>query len=488
MSNFCLETNLHGFRYLNQENCAKRVIWSLFIVLSFMTAGFLVYKTTEDYLNSTIETKIDSLNVPVSEIYFPSVVICNMNQVRKSYFEELEINETQFKKGQDCKDMFILSQWNESKTYTFEIERDFATDYGNCCWYTPQLNLTEVKKHQKENDLLEPDWGHFFTNLQKGAKVGDGFQMILDIESFDYNFQGSEGLKISLVHHLDMPFMKLNRFHLSPGTENQIELNFELITTSNNAKKRFTPTERNCYFEEEISLKYLPKDHGYRYTMKNCLFESAYEEIIEKCNYMPEFHNFGLETCKGANLKCMEEIFQSFGQFDHVDYNGEIIKCLPSCEDQNNSIFVTSSSYPSRNAFIYQEEFCILTKKLMEKCQGSKSRFLDEFHPDFCSILQPLTNLDSAVFCKNNEWNRSLIPNCNQIENIIFEFAKQNLVKFNIFTSNPFVTRYIKDEKITVVSYITNSGILLTLCTGFSLTTIFEVFYHFILSIFKIIK
>ena len=48
-----------------------------------------------------------------------------------------------------------------------EIERDFGTDFGTCCWYTPQINLTEVKEHQNENNLEEPDWGHWFSNLKK---------------------------------------------------------------------------------------------------------------------------------------------------------------------------------------------------------------------------------------------------------------------------------------------------------------------------------
>ncbi len=39
--------------------------------------------------------------------------------------------------------------------------------------------------------------------------------------------------------------------------------------------------------EDEISLKYLPRDHGYRYEMSNCLFESAFENILEKCKCFP---------------------------------------------------------------------------------------------------------------------------------------------------------------------------------------------------------
>lgn len=50
--------------------------------------------------------------------------------------------------------------------------------------------------------------------------------MLFDIESFDYSYydEGSEGLKVALVHHLDMPIMRQTGFHIAPGTENQVRI------------------------------------------------------------------------------------------------------------------------------------------------------------------------------------------------------------------------------------------------------------------------
>ena len=56
--------------------------------------------------------------------------------------------------------------------------------------------------------------GILFQNIFsiKGSKTGKdhGFSMLFDIESYDYAFynEGSEGLKLALVHHLDMPIMR----------------------------------------------------------------------------------------------------------------------------------------------------------------------------------------------------------------------------------------------------------------------------------------
>lgn len=58
-------------------------------------------------------------------------------------------------------------QWNGSKTNHFEVDRDFGTDYGICCWYTPQFNFTEILKSSQAQGLPEPDWGSWFTRIQK---------------------------------------------------------------------------------------------------------------------------------------------------------------------------------------------------------------------------------------------------------------------------------------------------------------------------------
>ena len=96
-------------------------------------------------------------------------------------------------------------------------------------------------------------------------------------------------------------------------------------------------------------------------------------------------------------------------------YLGKQVKCRSNCEDQINSLFVTTSSYPNRKTLIYREEFCILAKNLLQKCQGPKKKPLEREYPNLCSIIQPLTQLDPEKFCKNNAWDipRSHLPNCN---------------------------------------------------------------------------
>ena len=96
--------------------------------------------------------------------------------------------------------------------------------------YTPQLNFSAIP------DGPDTDWAYWFNSVPKGAKTGkdNGFSLLFDIESYDYGYyeEGSEGLKVAIVHHLDMPIIRQRAFHVAPGTENQIPVTPTLYTTN----------------------------------------------------------------------------------------------------------------------------------------------------------------------------------------------------------------------------------------------------------------
>ena len=136
-----------------------------------------------------------------------------------------------------------------------------------------------------------------------------------------------------------------------------------LYETSEEARRRFLPSERGCYFEGELPLKYL--EHGiyryivkfvatfqsfdskaafFRYDISNCLFQAAYEKILKECRCTPYFHWGGPENdidefCRGKTLKCMNNILDRIGQFNTVEGK----PCLAACEDQKNSVSITTS-------------------------------------------------------------------------------------------------------------------------------------------------
>ncbi len=59
---------------------------------SVVSGGFFLHNNTSEFLKSTVQTTLDG-SVPLSEVFFPSVVVCNINQIRKSFFAELGFYE-----------------------------------------------------------------------------------------------------------------------------------------------------------------------------------------------------------------------------------------------------------------------------------------------------------------------------------------------------------------------------------------------------------
>ena len=64
--------------------------------------------------------------------------------------------------------------------------------------------------------------------------------MVLDTELYEHYGQYHEGagLKVGLVHHLDMPLITQTGFNLAPGSNTQVVVTPTLISTSVGAMAR----------------------------------------------------------------------------------------------------------------------------------------------------------------------------------------------------------------------------------------------------------
>ena len=62
--------------------------------------------------------------------------------------------------------VWCVFQWNGTTTFSHLQLRE-RTDYGMCCWFTPQFNFTEILRQSELDGLTEPDWGHWFMKIDK---------------------------------------------------------------------------------------------------------------------------------------------------------------------------------------------------------------------------------------------------------------------------------------------------------------------------------
>ena len=162
------------------------------------------------YLNEMKNIRFISLTNKTTDI--PKNVIKKLNKVSPAN------KSLDWAMHQKCQDMFVYSKWNGSLSEgSYDIDYDFGTDYGICCWFSPQLNLSRIRedflsKRRDTNQTLPENWrmgqmdidGGWFQNIKKGATTGkhNGFTMLVDIELFDYNYsdEGAEGLKVGNIN------------------------------------------------------------------------------------------------------------------------------------------------------------------------------------------------------------------------------------------------------------------------------------------------
>jgi hypothetical protein len=83
-SNYCQQTTLHGWQYLETEpGLWRKIIWALVILISMVASITFMVMNIGEFVNATTVTSIGSTTASLGDITFPSVIICNVNQVTR---------------------------------------------------------------------------------------------------------------------------------------------------------------------------------------------------------------------------------------------------------------------------------------------------------------------------------------------------------------------------------------------------------------------
>ena len=83
LEEFCEETTLNGWYYLAKKSVGKigRSYWVVVVMSSLALSGWFIYTATNEYLDASVIITVDSVTASLDKVIFPSVVICNQNQV-----------------------------------------------------------------------------------------------------------------------------------------------------------------------------------------------------------------------------------------------------------------------------------------------------------------------------------------------------------------------------------------------------------------------
>ena len=79
-------------RYIFTSQNPWRQIWLLIVCGSIITASYFVYIAAWDFNKTKVVTTIKSTTGSLDQVFFPSVTICNINQVRESFFLDMDLD------------------------------------------------------------------------------------------------------------------------------------------------------------------------------------------------------------------------------------------------------------------------------------------------------------------------------------------------------------------------------------------------------------
>ena len=67
----------------------------------------------------------------------------------------------------------------------------------------------------------------------------------------------------------------------------------------------------------------------------------------------------------------------------------------------------------------------------------------------------------------------------------VFNYAKINLIKLSIFIKDPYISKYVTEEKITEIAFVGTVGGVIGLFLGFSFISAAEIIYIFGIKLIK---
>jgi len=558
---FCKDTSLHGYEYLTRFRSASnnkciawmhRISWFLIILFTFVFGWYQVGLLVREFFSQTPIVAIEDTTAPLTEIYFPSVTICNLNQVTTSqllkgglnmkdnsnlenyrYFiqyilgaddsgilpEPTDWNKTltNIKDNlgwdgvkpfvdlngtvQNCEDMIVETEWNKKFHYNYRSDKTF-TDFGVCCRIYPELDF--AKTNSSSETQGPPYTNEEFLNIDKGAFSGihNGLSIVLDVESFDTAFypRKSEGFVVAVSGNLERPLISQSGTYINPGSETLMAVKVIETVTTDRVVTKFKTDTRKCYMADEFDTRHFTKDSAFNYSMSNCLYSSMVDVIQTHCNCSPIFEQTlaeGLRTdmkvCSGRDLMCMQDYSSSWG--DHrkgLDKAFNLItRTQQTCYDNCNKqtpYVTTSTSSYPSINTLRARQEFCLIVKKIRKICDEGGSRKDALESEYT---------DEEPYC--TVFKEDKPDYCNnltytpplyhkKLEKAVTDYTRQNLAVVKVYMQDPYYTQMQRAEVQTGTAFMGAAGGWLGLCCGLSFISLLEIAYHGLLLIIALYK
>ena len=145
---YCKCTSLHGFNFLAfpGQTPPRTIFWTTVLVTSFAGSLLLVGTNTRDFAASSVSYDLQTPTQPLDDVFFPSIVICNMNQLRSSFIYALindpDLENTTYLEVHQLLEKAFVKVWS----ILFRVFIDLKKTY---------FQGQDLALSQKEEDLID---------------------------------------------------------------------------------------------------------------------------------------------------------------------------------------------------------------------------------------------------------------------------------------------------------------------------------------------
>ena len=94
LHSFLEATSLHGWGFMiprdsivsgEKGGLIAKIFWALILFGSYSAAIFAVFTTVAEFQDATVLLNLESPSVPMDDIQFPSVLLCDTKVMRESF-------------------------------------------------------------------------------------------------------------------------------------------------------------------------------------------------------------------------------------------------------------------------------------------------------------------------------------------------------------------------------------------------------------------
>ncbi|XP_076269207.1 pickpocket protein 28-like isoform X1 [Rhynchophorus ferrugineus] len=475
INNFLKYSTIPICKYLNKSSKCERTFWLsvlLFGITSTVVVTVFIYN---GWITEPTFVTLEPSSLPITEVEFPGIALCNMNKISKIKAEKLaeeihknNLNEpmsvilqtvqllgslydfsiagfSRFAKYQDildsyinstdltktllnlmvpCDEMLFNCSWNSVTYDCKDIFQTRLSDSGFCCMFNYVRASTRPDLYDEHiNRPIPTEVKHF-----EGRNLGNGLSVTINnnLSDYFYTTMATQGILLKAFFPADYPDLSsgsLKEVVIRENSEVFIQLDPNNLKCDNQIRS-MPRSLRKCKFFDEENVGF-----G-EYSSSNCYVVCKIKSYLALCNCIPfmfpilsQVDRETIRFCSIIDIPCLNK-FQS----NHI--SNKILRY-----------------YPNDINLAEQPELQL------------------EYHDSLeCNCIPNCNDMDFDV-------------NINEVEFHNVNESYQHSSKIHLFTTSAYTNLFKKTSTITWYEALSNFGGIMSLFLGISMITIVEMLF-----------